>query len=124
LDSQAKRVSDYCAAKGYQVTKQVKEIGSGLNDQRKKFQSLLKEESIDIIVVEHKDRATRFGVHYIQTLLETQGKKLEIINEVEEDQEDLMEDLVSIITSFMARYYGRRRAKRKTEKIIDELRSV
>jgi putative resolvase len=34
LDSQAERVAAFCAAKGWQVAKAVKEWGSGVNDQR------------------------------------------------------------------------------------------
>jgi len=41
LDSQADRLVGYCAAKGYQVSKVVKEIGSGINDSRPKFLALL-----------------------------------------------------------------------------------
>ena len=43
--------------------------------------------SISHIVVEHKDRCSRFGVAYIQTLLKTQERELVIVNEVEEGQE-------------------------------------
>ena len=37
LDSQAERLVAYCTAKGYQVSKVVKEIGSGVNDARPKL---------------------------------------------------------------------------------------
>lgn len=40
LDSQAERLVAYCAAKGYQVSKIVKEIGSGVNDSRLKLLAL------------------------------------------------------------------------------------
>lgn len=75
------------------------------------------------MLVEHKDRLTRFGFNYIETLLETKGIKIEIINEAIEEKADLIEDLVSIITSFCARIYGQRRTKRKTEKIIEVIKS-
>jgi len=39
LESQARRLVDYCAAKGYQVAAVVKEIGSGVNDTRLKLSS-------------------------------------------------------------------------------------
>jgi putative resolvase len=74
LDSQAERLVAYCVAKGYQVSKVVKEIGSGVNDARPKFLALLEDVSISIIVVEHKDRASRFGVRYIDSLLGVQGR--------------------------------------------------
>jgi predicted site-specific integrase-resolvase len=34
LDSQAERLVAYCTARGYEVTKVVKEVGSGINDAR------------------------------------------------------------------------------------------
>ena len=113
LESQAERVSAFCAARGWQVSKVVREWGSGVNDQRPQFLALLADTSISHIVVEHKGRCSRFGVAYIQTLLKTQGRELVIVNELEEEQADLMQDFVAIITSFCERLYGRRRASRK-----------
>lgn len=123
LDSQANRLIAYCNAKGYKVDKVVKEIGSGLNDERRKLESLLLDDSIDIIVVEHKDRLCRFGLNYIIKLLESKQRKVEIVNNVEGERDDLMQDFVSIITSFCARLYGQRRTKRNTEKLIQQLNS-
>ena len=37
LDTQAKRLTEYATAKGYQIMKVVKEVGSGVNDNRKRF---------------------------------------------------------------------------------------
>ena len=123
LDTQADRLVSYCMARGYKVSKVVKEIGSGLNDERKKLESLLTDSSIKIIVVEHKDRFSRFGTRYIQKLLEMQGRRLEIVNEVGDDNDDLMQDFVAIVTSFCARLYGRRNNKKRIEKLIRELQN-
>lgn len=125
LISQSERLYKYSTARGYQVQRQVKEVGSGLNDKRKQLESLLKDDSWTILVVEHKDRLTRFGFHYLELMVESQGRRIEVINladEVGDDPvKDIVEDLVSIITSFTARIYGQRRAQRKTEKVIKEL---
>ena len=121
LDSQADRLISYCAAKGWQVSRVIKEVGSGVNDSRPKLIELLGDEAITLIVVEHKDRLTRFGFNYIETLLTMQGRRVEVVNMAENGKEDLMQDLVSIIYSFSARMYGQRRAKRKTEIIVKEL---
>lgn len=121
LARQRERLENYCAAKGYKVKRVVEEIGSGLNDNRKKLESLLMDESIKKIVVEHSDRFSRFGMNYIEKLLKMQGREIEVINEQANDRDDLMQDFVSIITSFCARLYGLRRNKRRTEKIIEEL---
>ena len=124
LDSQAERLISYCNARGYKVSKIVKECGSGLNDTRPKLESLLTDRSIKVIVVEHKDRFSRFGLNYIQKLLEMDNRRIEIVNEVTEDRDDLMQDFVSIITSFCARLYGKRRTRRRTEKLISELSNL
>lgn len=122
LEKQSARLQDYCAAKGYQVSAIVKEVGSGINDSRPKLLRLLQNPEIGLIVVEHKDRLTRFGFQYITKLLEIQKRGIEVVNLVETGKEDLVQDFVSIITSFCARIYGQRRSKRKTEAIVAELR--
>jgi putative resolvase len=121
LERQAERLVSYCAAKGYQVSKIVKEIASSVNDGRPKLLALLEDQSIRLIVVEHKDRATRFGFRYLDTLLRGQGRAIEVVNLAENDQEDLLADLTAILYSFTARLYGQRRAKRKTETVIRTL---
>ncbi len=122
LQRQADRLVDYCAAKGWQVSQVVKEIGSGINDNCPQFLKLLRDPTITIIVVEHKDRATRFGFNYLETLLAQQGRRIEVVNLADNgDKEDLLQDLVSIIYSFSTQLYGKRRAKRKMEKITKAL---
>ena len=121
LDKQQSRLIDYANAKGYKTLYNIKEIGSGLNDARPKLIELLSNKKIDIILVEHKDRLTRFGFKYIETLMEIQGRKIEVINNLDDDKDDLIQDFISVITSFCARIYGQRRSKRSTEKLIKEL---
>jgi predicted site-specific integrase-resolvase len=118
LESQAERLTRYCEAKGYQITGIVKEVGSGVNDNRKKLIKLLNEDDYHLIVVEHKDRLTRVGFNYLKVLLNKQGKDIEVVNLAEEEGSDIMQDFISIITSFCARIYGLRRRKRKTECLI------
>src|SRR5215469_4321691 len=122
LEGQVERLLQYCTVRGYQVTQVVKEIASGLNDNRPKLLALLKDRQATRIVVEHKDRLTRFGFHYLETLLEIQGRTIEVVNVAENDKEDLLADLVTIVYSFTARLYGQRRAKRKTEAIVAQLK--
>jgi len=117
------RLKGYAAAKGYKVVKEIKEIGSGLNDNRKLLTSILEDDKWAIILVEHKDRLARFGTRYIEILLSKLSKKIEIINDSNNDTQDIVQDFVSIITSFCARLYGIRRSKRKTEQLILKLKN-
>jgi putative resolvase len=121
LDSQAERLVAYCTARGYQVAKVVKEVGSGVNDARPKLLALLEDQSLGLIVVEHQDRLTRFGYRYLATLLKAQGRAIAVVNQAENGTADLLADLTAIVYSFCARLYGQRRAKRQTGVIVREL---
>ncbi|MGH2479736.1 MAG: IS607 family transposase, partial [Ktedonobacteraceae bacterium] len=121
LERQVERLTHYCTARGYQVSSVVEEMASGVNDSRPKLLALLKDQQATRIVVEHKDRLTRFGFRYLETLLDIQGRTIEVVNVAENDKEDLIADLVAIVYSFTERLYGQRRAKRKTERIAQEL---
>ncbi len=57
------------------------------------------------------------------TLLEAQGRTVEMVNLADDDQEDLIQDLSSIFYRFCARLYGQRRAKHKTETIMKQLQA-
>jgi putative resolvase len=116
LDRQMHRLRDYAAANGYQVAKEVTEIASGMNDSRPKFLKLLADPSIGTILVEHKDRGTRFGWNYLTTLMEVQGRSIEALFP-NETKDDLVSDFVSILTSMAAQIYGRRGSRRKAERI-------
>jgi predicted site-specific integrase-resolvase len=121
LDSQAERLVAYCTARGYQVSQVVKEVGSGVKDSRPRLLKLLSDPQVSLIVVEHKDRLTRFGFRYLDTLLALNGRRIEVVNQAENGREDLLADLTALIYSFCARLYGPRRAKRQTEKISQAL---
>lgn len=116
---QMERLRDYAAARGYQVTAEVTEIASGLNDERPKLKKLLTNATIGILVVEHRDRLTRFGYNYIATLLEQQGRRVEAIypSDTSDIGDDLVDDFVAVITSMAARIYGRRTSARRAEQI-------
>lgn len=119
LDSQADRLVAFCNAKGWVVHEVIKECGSGLNDHRPKLIKMLSERRATKLVIEHKDRLTRFGYNYIKTLMN--DCEIICLNETKQQDEDLMQDFISVITSFCARIYGQRRCKRKTEQIIKGL---
>ena len=123
LERQVERLVQYCTVRGYQVAQIVKEVASGVNDSRPKLLALLRDQQTTRIVVEQKDRLTRFGFRYLETLLEIQSRTIEVVNLAENDKEDLIADLVAIVYSFTTRLYGQRRAKRKTERIVQELQA-
>ena len=109
LEEQSKRLESYAIARGYKIKKTIKEFGSGLNDSRKQLTTILKENKYDKIIVEHKDRLTRFGFEWFRLLT---NDRIEVINENKEKDEDLAQDFIAIIHSFSARLYGQIKSKR------------
>jgi putative resolvase len=112
----------------------VREIGSGVNDRRPQCLHLLADPLLRVIVVEHQDRATRFGFRALETLLAQQGRHIEVVNLAEKGREDNarednareegIADLVAIVDSFCERPSGQRRAspaKRKTAAMVNAL---
>jgi putative resolvase len=101
----------------------VREVASGVNDNRPRLTKLLQDPTWGTLVVEHKDRLTRVGFHWFEVLLAAQGRRVVVANRAEEVTADLMDDFVSIIYSFAARLYGLRSARRRTDRLIAALES-
>jgi predicted site-specific integrase-resolvase len=121
LNRQIDRLREFCISNGYFIKKEFKEIASGMNDNRHLLNKILENQDYKTIVVENKDRLTRFGFNYIQTLLKGQDREVVVVNESHNEQEDLMKDFISIITSFCCRLYGIRKGLNKTKAIKNEL---
>lgn len=120
LDRQSQRLSEYCAKKKLNVGYIIKDVGSGLSDTRVgfvKLTNLVIDKKINKLIIEHKDRLTRFQYNFIEKMFNTYGVEIIHIekNDVSE-QEDLATDLVSIIASFSGRLYGKRSAERRKNK--------
>jgi putative resolvase len=120
LNYQIDRISQFANSRGYTIDKIYKEVASGMNDNRTQLWNMINETPTHIII-ENKDRLTRFGFNYLEKLLNKLGCEVIVMNKDREDETDLMKDLVSIITSFCCRLYGLRRGQNKANKIREEL---
>ena len=118
LTTQLDRIIQFATAKGYPVFTAVSEVGSGLNGNRPKLMKLLEDPTIDLIIVEHRDRFVRFGFEYIEASLKAQGRKI-LVMDCRELEDDLVRDMTEVLTSFCARLYGKRAAKRKAAKALE-----
>ncbi len=119
MESQVEGLTRYATAKGYRIVSITKEFASGLNDSRKKLHKLFaNSEEFDLLLVENKDRLTRFGFKWFESLA---SFRIEVINSAENCTSDLREDLVAILTSLAARLYGQRRGRKKTQAAIKAL---
>ena len=120
LDRQVARVTAWAAAEGLPVGRVVTEVGSALNGHRRKFLALLRDKSVTVIVVEHRDRFARFGAEYVEAALSAQGRRLLVADPSEVD-DDLVRDVTEILTSLCARLYGQRAAKNRAARAMAAL---
>ena len=123
LDRQSQRLSEYCAKNRLLVTYIIKDVGSGLNDNRNgfiKLTDLVIAGKINKLVIEHKDRLTRFQFKFIKKIFESYGCEVIVINGIDvSDNEELTTDMMSLLASFSGKFYGKRSAKqRKMKKYV------
>lgn len=117
LDRQSQRLSEYCAKNNIMVTHIIKDVGSGLNDNRSGFirlTDLIIAGKVNKLVVEHKDRLTRFQFKFIKKMFESYGCEVIVVNGADvSDTEELAADMMSLLASFSGRFYGKRSAERR-----------
>lgn len=118
LERQLERLRNYCISNGYRIISETKEIASGMNQNRAKLNKLLSDKEVKVIVVEHKDRLSRFGFELISSSLSANNREIEVVNETEEKM-DLVQDFIDVITSMCARIYGKRSSKNKINKMTE-----
>lgn len=121
LDRQIGRMSVHCAIKNYLVIEILDDVGSGLSDTRPKLQKLFQlvnAGKVNRVVVEHKDRLTRFGFGLIESYFSSHGVTIEWVNEVlgKSYEDELVGDILALMASFSARIYGRRSAENRRKK--------
>ena len=95
------------------------DIGSGLSATRKHLSRLLKmvcEDRVGEVAVTYGDRLTRFGQEYLETLFDSFGVTLTILEPqapAKPAEQELSDDLLAIIASISSRLYGMRSHKQK-----------
>ena len=90
------------------------EVGSGLNDKRKKLHQLLDmvmQGKVDRVFVTYRDRLTRFGFNYLEKICNYHNTKIIVVKDITKEksvQEELTEDMMALIASFSGKLYGMR----------------
>ena len=124
IDRQSSRLFEYCTKKKYKVGYIINDIGSGLNDKRKgfiKLCNLVVNGKINKVVIEHKDRLTRFQYNLIEFFFNSYGVEIELLDKKEyTEQEELVNDMMMLIASFSGRLYSER-AKENAKKRKQEI---
>lgn len=118
LVRQADRLKAFAVSMGVGDPEVVSEIGSGMNDKRRKLSRLLADPTVTTIIVEHRDRLVRMNAGLVESALAAQGRRVVVVDDTELD-DDLVRDMTEVLTSFCARLYGRRAARHRAESALE-----
>lgn len=118
LERQVGRVTTHCVEQGYKMVAVLEDVGSGMSENRprlRKLFGLVNDHKIDRVVVEHKDRLSRFGFGLLEAYFNSHGVEIEWTDEMlgKSYEEELVEDILSLMASFSARIYGKRSAENR-----------
>lgn len=119
LENQVDFLQNYVNAKGLIVDEVIRDYGSGLNYNRKKWNQLLgevMENKVKMIFVSHKDRFVRFGFDWFEKFCNKFNVEIVVVkNDKLSPHEELVQDIVSILHVFLCRLYGLRKYKKQIE---------
>jgi excisionase family DNA binding protein len=118
LRRQVAVLKTYCANRSLTVAKIYTDVGSGLSTTRRGLWRLIEDAKKGLfsrVVINYKDRLTRFGYRYVEKYLNEYGVQLCIVHSLEGKslESELVEDMIAIVHSFSGKMYRLRRDKIK-----------
>ena len=113
LERQLERLRAYAREKGYRVVAEHSDVASGLNQNRRGLERVLKmaeRGEFKKLLIEYPDRLARFGYAYLERHLKHCSVEIEVMSqkEPEDAHTELVQDLLAIVTSLSAWLYGTR----------------
>jgi len=126
LERQHNRLVEHCAKKGYLLHKSYSEVGSGMSDNRSKLLQLFKlieSREVNKVIVENKDRLTRFQFQFFVCYFQSHGVEIEVVEQKDMNtyEQELVDDIMSLMASFSGKLYGQRSAERRKKKKAERM---
>jgi putative resolvase len=124
LNNQVQILNEYCITNNYKNAVIIKEIGGGLNFNRKLFNNILSDimlGKVSKLIIAHKDRLCRFGFDLIKNICTLHNCELEILdNTLLSPEQEMVQDLMTIVHCFSSRLYGLRNYRKSLKKLISD----
>lgn len=130
LKDQTLRIYNSCVARGVMLDRQIEDIKSGMDCNRKGFQELIEcviKGQVGLVVIENKDRLTRFNFDTIELIFKYFGTQILVLNDSLDNrtyEQELTEDLISIIHYFTMKSYSHRQKLNRIRKELEESKDV
>lgn len=126
LKVQKERIKQWAESNGYKVDVELTDIKSGMEfKNRTGFSKLIRmaaDREIDTLIIENRDRLSRFGFELIEHMMNTLGTSVIVISNVgsKDEEKELADDLLSIIHYYTQKSYALRRALNISKNAIEE----
>lgn len=130
LIEQNQRIYESCISRGLDLEKQYSDIKSGIDSDRKEFQKVCQrviKGDISLLVIENKDRLTRFGFDLLEQFFKYFGTKILVLNDEISNksyEEELTEDLITVIDYFLMKSSFHRKELNKFRKELENNKKV
>lgn len=124
LVSQKKRLYEWAVINGLTVDEELSDIKSGMNfTERKgfcKLMSMAAKRELKMVIVENRDRLSRFGFDLVEKILNELGAKVVVVSNIDNTsyEKELTDDLISIIHYYSMKSYSMRRRLHNAEKAL------
>lgn len=124
LATQNERLYDYALRNGFSIAEQIQDVKSGIAfNERKGFCRLLylvTTEQVDTVIIEHKDRLTRFAYELLENVFKAHGTNIVAMSEAENKsyEQELTDDLISIIHYYSMKSYSNKRRLHNAENAL------
>ena len=130
LIEQNQRIYESCISRGLDLEKQYSDIKSGMNSDRKEFQEVCQriiKGEISLLIIENRDRLTRFGFDLLEQFFKYLGTKILVLNDEISNksyEEELTEDLITVIDYFLMKSSFHRKELNKFRKELENNKKV
>lgn len=118
LQNQETLLRQFCMKNGVKINDVYKDIGSGINFDRKQFKRLLLniiQHKIDKVFITYKDRLSRISFKLFQQLFKEYNCQIIVLNQIEDQkliQKQIFNEIISLIHCFSMKVYSTRRKQR------------
>lgn len=124
LESQKKRLYDWATSNGYTVDEELSDIKTGMSFNERpgfcKLIDMVSKREVETVIIENRDRITRFGFEMLEHMFSKLGAKILIISNIENKtyEKELTDDLISIIHYYSMKAYSMRRKLHIAEQVL------
>lgn len=118
LENQEEILNIFCQKNGIVINDVYKDIGSGINFDRKEFQRLVNDVvnyKVSKIYITYKDRLSRISFEMFKSLFENFSVQIIVLNEINDEkliEKEIFNEIISLIHCFSMKVYSNRRKEK------------